>query len=82
MASLIKPGSVKVLTKDGEIQVSLTVDINVNLNTEGLVLESRIKKNEDVASFEESSIKKEEKIEWEIPDFEAPSEKIDFGKKV
>lgn len=81
MASLIKPGSVKVLTKDGEIQVSLTVDINVNLNTEGLVLESRIKKNED-ASFEEPSVKKEEKIEWEIPDFEAPSEKIDFGKKV
>jgi len=42
MPTLIKPGSVKVVTKEGEIQVSLTLDLNINLNTEGLVLESKV----------------------------------------
>ena len=76
MVSLIKPGSVKILTKEGEIQVSLTLDININLNTDGVSLN----KNNEV-QIEEKFLKKEEKFDWAIPDFDIPSSKIKFGKK-
>lgn len=78
MASLIKPGSLRVLTKDGEIQVSLTLDININLNTDNVVF--GVKNKEENHSINEQ--KEDEKIKWEIPEFEAPMEKVDFGKKV
>lgn len=78
MASLIKPGSVKILTKDGEIQVSLTLDININLNTDNMVFGAKNK--EENHSFNEQ--KEDEKIKWEIPEFDVPSVKVDFGKKV
>lgn len=85
MASLIKPGSVKILTKDGEIQVSLTLDININLNTDNINLNTGnmvfgLKNGEENHSINEQ--KEDEKIKWEIPEFEAPMEKVDFGKKV
>lgn len=81
MASLIKPGSVKVVTKDGEVQVSLTIDLNLNLNAggglstdNGEILINEMSKSSNTQS------KKEDKFEWAIPDFEdAP--KISFGKK-
>lgn len=82
MASLIKPGSVKILTKDGEVHVSLTIDLNLNLNAEGISTgaEVRYVKNESDTSNSSNVAKKEEKFEWAIPDFEeAP--KINFGKK-
>jgi len=78
LASLIKPGSLRVLTKDGEIQVSLTLDININLNTDNVVF--GVKNKEENHSINEQ--KEDEKIKWEIPEFEAPMEKVDFGKKV
>jgi len=81
VASLIKPGTVKVLTKDGEVQVSLTIDLNINLNSHGLSInaEGTAVESDSGASFG-GSAKKEEKFEWAIPDFEeAP--KINFGKK-
>jgi hypothetical protein len=77
MPTLIKPGSVKVVTKEGEIQVSLTLDLNINLNTEGLVLESKVSSVE--AQSNPSYKNKSEKVEWAIPDFDT-SQKIDFGK--
>lgn len=80
MASLIKPGTVKILTKDGEVQVSLSIDLNINLNSQGLsVVAGEVVATEVVPSKSGAS-KKEEKFEWAIPDFEeAP--KINFGKK-
>ena len=33
MAQLIKPGSVKVITENGEVKVSITLDLNINLNS-------------------------------------------------
>lgn len=78
MASLIKPGSVKIVTKEGEIQVSLTIDLNINVNSEGLPSGVRsLQLNEEVKVKSQES---KEKFEWAIPDFEeAP--KINFGKK-
>ena len=77
MAHLIKPGAVKITTKDGEIQVSLTIDLNLNLNGSGLSLPDEVALNKESTKAKE---RKEERIEWAIPDFEdAP--KINFGKK-
>jgi hypothetical protein len=78
VASLIKPGSVKIVTKEGEIQVSLTIDLNINVNSEGLPSGVRsLQLNEEVKVKSQES---KEKFEWAIPDFEeAP--KINFGKK-
>lgn len=78
MGALIKPGNVKVITKEGEIQVSLTLDLNININADGL---ATIKKESSLNSEVSTTFKaREDKVEWAIPDFEdAP--KIDFGKK-
>lgn len=77
MASLIKPGNVKIITKEGEIQVSLTLDININMNTEGLLSQGIERKS--IETELEKKIKKEEDFAWEIPSFEEGS-KIEFGK--
>jgi len=74
LPQLIKPNEVKVITKDGECQVSIVLELNINLNSEG------------VAAVSAQSIKqvvektKESEFPWEVPDFEA-SPKIKFGKK-
>lgn len=73
MPQLIKPNEVKVVTKDGECQVSIVLELNINLNGDGVAVSAQ-------------SIKQKEKPEksdnfaWEVPDFEA-SPKIQFGKK-
>lgn len=78
MASLIKPGSLKVVSKDGEVQVSLTIDLNVNINSnENFFSNNKTLENN---SSNEGSKEKKDKFDWAIPDFEeAP--KLDFGKK-
>lgn len=75
MAQLLKPQNVKVVTKDGEVVISLQLDININLNQSGTI---------DVtgsASNVATNLKKQEddKTVWEIPDFKT-IEKIKFGK--
>lgn len=72
MPQLIKPGSVKILTQDGEIQVSISLELTINLNADGLKV--------DAQTTEVKAQKVEEKSsEWLIPDF-GPSQKINFGK--
>jgi hypothetical protein len=75
MAQLIRPSDVKIITKDGELKVSITLDLNINMN--GSV--------ETVSVDGKSTVKKEtlidnidDKVAWAIPDF--ASEKINFGK--
>ena len=36
MAQLLKPQNVKIVTKDGEIVISLQLDININLNHDNI----------------------------------------------
>ena len=73
MPQLIKPKEVKVITKDGECQVSIVLELNINLNTDGVAVSAQTIKQE---------VKQEKPKEsgWEIPDFEALP-KINFGKK-
>ena len=75
MAQLLKPQNVKIVTKDGEIVISLQLDININLNQSGSF---------DVntsASAVTTDVKKktDDDVRWEIPEFKT-TEKIKFGK--
>lgn len=73
MPSLIRPGSVKVVTQDGEIHVAISLELNINLNTDGVIrvtAETEAKKE---------SAEKAENTAWAIPDF-TPT-RIDFGKR-
>jgi hypothetical protein len=71
MPNLIKPNSVKVITKDGEITVSLQIDLNINLNQNGTSFTSN--NTGGVAN------NKDDDFEWAIPDFQK-AEKVNFGK--
>lgn len=64
----------KVVTKDGECKISLTIDLNVNLNTMGISVGSSVSK------VETQQTQDKEKTHWEIPDFGAMP-KVNFGKK-
>lgn len=75
MPNLIRPNSVKVITQDGEVQVSITLDLNINLNTEGIVTAQNIESKKEEKKIEEP---KEETL-WAIPDFDSMP-KINFGK--
>lgn len=74
MVQLIKPNEVKVVTKDGECKISLTIDLNINLNTAGVSVGAQVSKLDSPQQQEK------EKTHWEIPDFGAMP-KVNFGKK-
>jgi len=75
MAQLIKPQNVKIITKDGELLISLQLDININLNQSGNFVSSESNSSPIV----EEKKKEEDAMQWAIPDFK-PLEKIKFGK--
>ena len=69
MVQRLKPHDVKLITKDGELQISITLELNINLNADGLKVSATA--NTGIESKEEDPM-------WEIPDFS--SKKIKFGK--
>lgn len=77
MPQLIKPGNVKILTQDGEVSVSITLDLNINLNNllDGIDLSQAKQNKKEKESIAENI---DDKVAWAIPDFS--SEKINFGK--
>lgn len=80
MAQLITPNSVKVVTQNGEVTISLQIDLNINLNQAGISFinnDGNIKDHNINANA--SGAKKDEDFEWVIPDFKK-TEKVDFGK--
>ena len=74
MPNLIQPNTVKIVTKEGEITVSLQIDLNINLNQSGMTFT-----NNNNGGNSSSSNKKDDDFEWAIPDFQK-SEKVKFGK--
>lgn len=74
MPQLIKPGSVKILTQDGEVQVTIALELTINLNTDGVKVaaETAVGKKQD-KSIPEGG-------DWLVPDFTS-SPKLDFGKR-
>lgn len=77
MAQLITPNSVKVVTQNGEVTISLQIDLNINLNQSGTVVGA----DSTVNSILPNKTKKmdDDAVDWEIPDF-GPTKKINFGK--
>lgn len=75
MAQLIKPGDVKVITKDGQITVQLQIDLNINLNQTGTVSVS----SDGEIKSSTKTVSAEEETSWAIPDF-GNTKKIKFGK--
>lgn len=74
MGELIKPTQVHVVTRDGEVKLHITIDLNINLNTGNVdirqsnALEKKVEQEES------------EKTLWAIPNF-TKQEKVKFGKK-
>ena len=68
MVQLIKPHHVQITTKEGEVHVHLTLDINLNLA------------GVNIGSTQQGSepAKDEDKVHWEVPEF--TSSKVKFGK--
>ena len=79
MAQLIKPKEVKVITKDGEVQVSISLELTINLNTSGLEVSATAQTNK-VEDKKKENLLPSDGGDWLIPDFDA-SPKIDFGKR-
>jgi hypothetical protein len=73
MANLIKPGEVKVVAKNNEILVNIALDLNIKLD--GNVTNITLDKSQPFAIDKKEE---EDKINWEVPNFE--SKKINFGK--
>lgn len=77
MPQLIKPSEATVITqtKQGECSVKISLDLNINLNSDGVVSvqEAKVK--------QVSAAKEEDKVDWTIGDF-SPKKKVKFGKPV
>jgi hypothetical protein len=80
MPNLIRPGSTKVVTQDGEVQISIVLDLNVNLNSDGLHISA---KAAQTSSEEVKNKSDDEDVNWAIPDFSSSKKgnKFKFGKK-
>ncbi len=78
MAQLIKPQNVKIVTRDGELLISLQLDININLNQIGSVVASD-DGNIGNTPFAKKMKNDDDDVQWAIPEFK-PTEKIKFGK--
>ncbi len=77
MPQLIRPQEVKVLTQNGEVRVSIMLDLNINLNASG-GFDVTATARDNPPQVEQQRVK--EDTQWAIPDFGA-SPKINFGKK-
>lgn len=75
MASLIKQGEAKVVTKNGEVFVNIALELTIKL--EGTNLQGPVSASGGALNTP-SVPQQDDKVKWEIPDF-SPS-KINFGK--
>jgi len=72
MPNLIKPGEARVVTKNGEVFVNISLELTVKLDG------SNISVSAGGVQEKAKLTEQNEKINWEIPDFS--SDKIQFGK--
>ena len=69
MVDLIRP-RVSVITKEGECQIHITLDLNININ--GVTTK--------IEETKTGKLEEKEATEWVIPTFDS-GDKISFGKK-
>lgn len=75
MAQLIKPAT-KIITKDGECEITISIELNINLNSAGIATVEAQSKTVETKAIEE---KAPEQDEWVMPDF-SMLQKVQFGK--
>jgi predicted transcriptional regulator len=76
MGNLIRPTQVHLVTKEGECQLNITIDLNINLNNGTVDFQSsRANKIEKID--EEND---DDKTVWAIPTFKS-EDKVKFGKR-
>jgi hypothetical protein len=73
MPQLIKPGETKVVTKDGECHVSISLELTIKLEGDVVQVQALGAKAEPVPA------PKVEEPAWQIPDFSS-GKKIKFGQ--
>lgn len=71
MPNLIKPGESRVITKNGEVFVNISLELTVKLDGSNISVAAN-------GIQDKTKLTESEKINWEIPDFS--SDKIKFGK--
>lgn len=78
MGNLLQPTKVErhVVTREGELDVTITLNLNITLNSNGEA--SVAVKGETVKPVEKQQKKKD--TDLEIPDFETPTQLVDFGQ--
>jgi hypothetical protein len=78
MVQLLK--AAKVVTKQGECDINIKLDLNISLNTDDLKI--AVQAEQTKAKAQEDEI---DEFEWAIPDFENSDFEesgMDFGKEV
>jgi hypothetical protein len=77
MVQIIKPGTTKVITKDGECEITISIELNINLNQSGITVSAQSVQAE--AKEIKQEVKEPESTNWAIPDF-SNLKKVQFGK--
>lgn len=75
MPQVIKPQNVIIQSRDGEVSIRLTIDLNLNLNGQVSNVAASVVE-EPVALVP----KEKDAAEWLVPDFGPSTETIEFGK--
>lgn len=73
MVQLLKPRDTKVVTKDGECHVTISLELIIKLDGEGISVSPNV-------SHEKKNDEKESNLKWTIPDFSGGN-KLNFGKE-
>ena len=80
MVALLRPKDVQVITKDGECVIAIQLDLNINVNTDGVVtgMSASASSGGSVRNKQE-----DDSVDWAIPDFKAKKPgNFSFGKQV
>ena len=75
MPTVTRRGNVQIITREGEIKITLEIDININAGGDITV---------HAAAKETSNNPRLEQVEeniWTVPEF-GPTEKLNFGKTI
>jgi hypothetical protein len=75
MPQIISPSQI-VMTKDGEIRVTIALELNINVNASGQVSTSI-----GVQPEIEPPKSKFDEVEWDLPELSS-GVKVEFGKKI
>lgn len=77
MPQVIKPVKTQVITKDGQCAVDISIELTININSDGLHVSATA--SPGVMQPVVTEHKKDEETLWAIPEFGSPN-KVKFGK--